>query len=127
MGVGQGALRAEAAAGYQMLLPASASESASPWQRGPCRMLLGHIPHHCSHRHCHLLTGGWSRGAAIFNQVAGRAQRPRCPPSPICQPLCLLSHPLPEELAAKHGVRGLSEGPSEVGEPAEGKSSGSAR
>lgn len=40
VGAGQGALRAEAAAGYQMLLPASASESTSPWQRGPCRMLL---------------------------------------------------------------------------------------
>ena len=40
VGAGQGALRAEAASGYQMPLPASASESASPWQRGPCRMLL---------------------------------------------------------------------------------------
>ena len=94
---------------------------------GPAGCSSRHIPHHCSHHHCHLLTGGWGRGAAIFNQVVGRAQGPRCPPSPICQPLCLLSHPLPAELAAKHGVRGLSEGPSGVGEPAKGKSSGSAR
>lgn len=74
---------------------------------GPAGCSSGHIPHHCSHRHRHLLTRGWGRGAAIFNQVAGRAQGPRCPPSPICQPLCLLSHPLSAELAAKHGVRGL--------------------
>ena len=38
-----------------------------------------------------------------------------------------LKPPPPAELAAKHGVRGLSEGPNGVGEPAEGKSSGSAR
>lgn len=73
MGAGQGALHAEAAAGYQMLLPASASESTSTMATQALPDALPGTSPITAATVTYLLTRGWGRGAAIFNQVEGRA------------------------------------------------------
>lgn len=125
MGVGEGAVSAEAGRlGTRccyLPLPLSQYHHGNT---GPAGCSSGHIPHHCSHHHYRLLKGGRGRGDSYF-YPGSRTLMPTF--SHFHQPLCLLSHPLPTELAAKLGVRRLSEGPRGVGEPAKGESLGSAR